>query len=221
MPDYNRLAGATDVSVEIFIFDPATGDPDSTVVFNTSGLDLEYRREGGLNVDITLVDLATPALDDPHLDNGFLLIGNGVYRLDLEDDVCAAGAKQATIHGTLTGRVIIGCTIHIDQEAKLSPTTEGQIDDIQATLLTLLLGFATFGTVNDASPATTGFTISSDFVDEDDQYNGLGCYVLSGDQRGRSALITDQTGLAITLSATETDLTAAPENGASIAIMRR
>lgn len=101
-------AGTTNVSVVIRIIDSTNGTPETGVVWNTAGIDLKYRREGAVNTAIVEADLATPALDDPHLDGGFLLIGNGYYRLDLPDAACAAGVTGVLIHGTVTGMVVIG-----------------------------------------------------------------------------------------------------------------
>lgn len=98
----------------------------------------------------------------------------------------------------------------------LSTATETQIDDIETNLLNHLLGFATFGTINDATPSATEFVVSADFTNSNDHYNGLKCYVLSGAQKGRRAEITDQVGLTLTL---DTGFTAAPANGSIIAIM--
>ena len=300
MPDYVRLAGSADVSVEVFIFDPATGLPDNTVVFDTLGLNLQYRRKGAANVAITLVTL--PSLTTAHTDGGFLLIGNGEYRLDLPDAAVAAGVPDVTIHGSLTNRVIVGCKVHLVAynpqdvvrlgltalpnvasgsagaipttgtganqlsvssghvtllDASLTATkiatdaitaskvatdaiteiqaglsvfdatadtvllntaTQTQIDDIETNLIQHLLGFATFGTINDATPSATEFVVSADFANVNDRYNGLKCYVLSGAQKGRRAEITDFVGSTRTLNL-DTGLTAAPENGAIIAIM--
>lgn len=99
-------AGSTDVSVVIRIVDSGDGTPETGVVYNTSGLDLEYRREGAASVDITEATLA--ALTTAHADGGFLHIGNGYYRLDLPDAAVAAGATGVLIHGTCTGMVVIG-----------------------------------------------------------------------------------------------------------------
>ena len=100
------LAGTTDVSVVIRIIDSTDGTPETGVVFNTSGIDLEYRRELAASVDITEATLA--ALTTAHADGGFLHIGNGYYRLDLPDAACAAGATGVLVHGTVTGMVVIG-----------------------------------------------------------------------------------------------------------------
>lgn len=105
------LAGTTDVSVVIRIIDSADGTPETGVVFNTSGIDLQYRRELAASVAITEATLA--ALTTAHSDGGFLHIGNGYYRLDLPDLACAAGATGVLVHGTVTGMVVIGTYIEL------------------------------------------------------------------------------------------------------------
>lgn len=105
MPDYTILAGATSQSIEIFIFNPTTGLPDSTVLYSDAGLVLQYRRKGAANVNITEVNLA--ALTTAWTDSGFLLIGNGAYRLDLPNAAVAAGSTGVLVHGTMTSRVVI------------------------------------------------------------------------------------------------------------------
>lgn len=99
-------AGTVDVSVIIRIIDSTDGTPETGVVWNTAGIDLEYRREGAVSVDITEATLA--ALTDAHSDGGFLAVGNGYYRLDLPDAACAAGVTGVLIHGTVTAMVIVG-----------------------------------------------------------------------------------------------------------------
>src|SRR3972149_3165457 len=99
-------AGTTDVSVTIRIIDSTDGTPETGVVWDTSGIDLEYRREGAASTDITEATLA--ALPTANADGGFLHIGNGYYRLDLPDAACAAGATGVLVHGTVTGMVVIG-----------------------------------------------------------------------------------------------------------------
>lgn len=106
-----RNAGSVDVSVVIRIIDSTDGTPETGVVFNTSGIDLQYRREGAANVAITEATLS--ALTDAHADGGFLHIGNGYYRLDLPDAACAAGAPGVLVHGTVTGMIVIGCYVEL------------------------------------------------------------------------------------------------------------
>lgn len=106
-------AGTTDVSVIIRIIDSTDGTPETGVVFNTSGIDLWYRREGAASVDITEADLATPALTDAHADGGFLHINDGWYRLDLPDAACAAGVTGVQIGGTVTGMVVLAPYIEL------------------------------------------------------------------------------------------------------------
>jgi hypothetical protein len=112
MNTYRMLAGAADKSVVIRIVDETTGAPETGVVFNTSGIDLQYRREGAASVAITEATLS--ALTDAHTDGGFLHIGNGYYRLDLPDAAIASGVTGVLVHGTVTGMVVMGCYIHLD-----------------------------------------------------------------------------------------------------------
>ena len=100
-----------DRSVTIRIIDSTTGLPETGVGFGD--ITLWYRREGGLKVAVTAVDLATPALDDPHLDDGFLHISDGEYRLDLSDTACATGANYVDIGGSVTGMIIIGGRVRL------------------------------------------------------------------------------------------------------------
>lgn len=105
--------GATDRSVTLRIIDSGDGTPETGVVFNTSGIDLWYRREGAAKVSITEADLATPALTDDHADGGFLHISDGYYRLDLPDAAFATGANHVDFGGTVTGMVVIGGRVRL------------------------------------------------------------------------------------------------------------
>lgn len=111
MFNYSIKAGTVDVSVIVRIIDSTDGTPETGVVFNTSGIDLQYRRELAASTAITEATLA--ALTTAHSDGGFLHIGNGYYRLDLPDAACAAGAVGVLVHGTVTGMVVIGCYIQL------------------------------------------------------------------------------------------------------------
>ena len=120
---YQFPADSTDVSVVIRIIDSTDGTPETGVVFNTSGIDLEYRREGAASVDITEATLA--ALTTAHTDGGFLHIGNGYYRLDLPDAAVANGSAGCLVHGTVTGMVVIGCYIQIGARINANVTHVG------------------------------------------------------------------------------------------------
>lgn len=103
------LKGSTDQSVVIRIVDSGDGTPETGVVYNTSGIDLWYRREGATKASITEASLS--ALDDAHSDGGILHIGDGYYRLDLPDAAVASGANGVAVGGTVTGMVVIGCYV--------------------------------------------------------------------------------------------------------------
>ncbi len=98
--------GSTDRSVSLRIIDSTDGTPETGVVYNTSGIDLWYRREGAAKTSITEATLS--ALTDAHSDGGFLHVGDGVYRLDLPDAAFASGANYVDVGGTVTGMIVIG-----------------------------------------------------------------------------------------------------------------
>lgn len=112
MSDVRRVkAGTIDVSVNLRIADSTDGTPETGVVFNTTGIDLWYRRELAAVVSITEATLA--ALTTAHSDGGFLHISHGLYRLDLPDAAVAAGAVGVQIGGTVTGMVVYGPYIEL------------------------------------------------------------------------------------------------------------
>ena len=94
------------------IVDSTDGTPETGVVFNTAGIDLQYRRTLAASTAITEATLA--ALTTAHTDGGFLHIGNGFYRLDLPDAAVATGVAECLVHGTVTGMVVIGCVIQLE-----------------------------------------------------------------------------------------------------------
>lgn len=102
---------STNVSVDVYIIDDTDGTPELGVLWNTAGMDLEYRREGAVVVNITEATLA--ALTTAHTDGGFLEIGHGLYRLDLPDAAVATGAETVSIQGTVTGMIVLPQTIQL------------------------------------------------------------------------------------------------------------
>jgi hypothetical protein len=111
MFNYVWKAGVTSKSVVLRIIDATDGTPELGVVFNTAGIDLQYRREGAASVAITEVTLA--ALTTAYASGGFLHIGNGYYRLDVPDAAFAAGSDGVLIHGIVTGMVVIGAYVQL------------------------------------------------------------------------------------------------------------
>jgi hypothetical protein len=104
-------AGTIDVSAIIRIIDSTDGTPETGVVFNTAGIDIQYEREFAVSVGITEASLA--GLTTAHTDGGFLHMGNGYYRVDLPDLACAVGASSVLVHGIVTGMVVIACHIQL------------------------------------------------------------------------------------------------------------
>jgi len=103
--------GSTDQSVVIRIIDSTDGTPETSVVYNTSGIDLWYRREGATKTSITEATLTN--LNDAHSDGGVLHIGDGYYRLDLPDAAVSssAGVNGVMVGGKVTGMIVIGCYV--------------------------------------------------------------------------------------------------------------
>jgi hypothetical protein len=104
---------STNVSVELYIVDATAGTPETGVVYNTSGIDINYRRDGAALTSITEANLTTPALTDAHADGGFLHVANGRYRLDVPDAAFATGVSQVTVGGTVTGMIVLPVTIQL------------------------------------------------------------------------------------------------------------
>lgn len=114
MGDYIFKAASTSKSVIIRIIDNATGLPETSTVYNTSGLLLYYNRIGSANVAITPAELATLAA--AWASGGFIHIGSGYYRLDVPDAALIAGVTNVLIHGTLTDKTIIGAEISLESK---------------------------------------------------------------------------------------------------------
>ncbi|WP_013626588.1 hypothetical protein [Rubinisphaera brasiliensis] len=85
------------------------GTPKEDVVYNSSGIALWYRRQGGSKVAITPATLAS--LTTSHTDGGFLHIDDGQYRLDVPDAAFASGATHVTVGGTVDDGVILPVTV--------------------------------------------------------------------------------------------------------------
>lgn len=111
MFNYVLKAGATSQSLVMRALDSTTGVPVTSLVFNSSGIDLQYRREGAAAVAITEVTLA--ALTTAYTSGGFLHIGAGYYRVDIPDAALAAGAIGVLLFGSVTGAVFIGCYVQL------------------------------------------------------------------------------------------------------------
>ena len=103
--------GATDRSVIMRAIDSTDGTPETGFAYNTSGIDLWYRREGGSVVSITEATLS--AVDSAHSDGGVIHIRDGYFRLDAPDAAFATGANSVMFGGTATGMIIIGTEIQL------------------------------------------------------------------------------------------------------------
>jgi hypothetical protein len=113
MPSLHDIVtkGSTSRSVVLHIMDSTDGTPETGVVYNTSGIDLWYRREGAARVAITEATLA--ALTTAWASGGFLHVSDGDYRLDLPDAAFATGANYVDFGGTVTGMIVVGGRVRL------------------------------------------------------------------------------------------------------------
>lgn len=103
--------GSTDRSVLVRVIDATTGLPETAAAFNTTGVDLWYRREGATRTAITEATLATT--DAAHADGGFIHVSDGYCRLDLPDAAFATGANYVDFGGTFTDMIVIGGRVRL------------------------------------------------------------------------------------------------------------
>jgi len=208
---------STNISVDLYIIDSTDRTPETGVLFNTAGMDLEYRREGGLVVNITEVALdCTPVLTDPHTDGGFLEIGHGLYRLDVPDAAFATGAETVSIQGTVTGMIVLPVTIQLidpiaDQvwDEVISTSAHNNAQSSGQRLRRSAGLIQSESAVNDACATTLQF--DTDLTEPDDFWNDALLVFISGDLAGQSKPIQDYAmcGGAVTL---DEAFTAAPAN---------
>lgn len=184
--------GAADQSVVIRIVDATDGTPETGVAYNTSGIDLWYRREGATKTSITEASLS--ALNDAHTDGGILHIGDGYYRLDLPDAAVASGANGVVVGGAVTGMVVMGCYVHLvdydPQDAVRMGLTALPNAAANATggLMTAKRG----GTAQAGASST--ITLDAGASSSDDFYIGDIVQIVGGTGAGQSRIITDYVG---------------------------
>jgi hypothetical protein len=149
--------GSTDRSVILRIIDSADGTPETGVLYNTSGIDLWYRREGAAKTSITEATLA--ALTTAHADGGFLHVSDGTYRLDLPDAAFATGANYVDVGGTVSGMVVIGGRVRLtDVDFEVAIATSTDLATAVRTELTTELGRIDVAVSTRASAASLATT---------------------------------------------------------------
>jgi hypothetical protein len=149
--------GSTDRSVIVRIIDSADGTPETGVLYNTSGIDLWYRREGAAKTSITEATLA--ALTTAHADGGFLHVSDGTYRLDLPDAAFATGANYVDVGGTVSGMVVIGGRVRLtDVDFEVAIATSTDLATAVRTELTTELGRIDVAVSTRASAASLATT---------------------------------------------------------------
>ena len=184
--------GAADQSVVIRIVDATDGTPETGVAYNTSGIDLWYRREGATKTSITEASLS--ALNDAHTDGGILHIGDGYYRLDLPDAAVASGANGVVVGGTVTGMIVIGCYVHLLDYDPQDAVRMG-MSALPNAAANATGGLATIkrgGTAQAGASST--ITLDAGASASDDFYVGDLIQTISGTGAGQSRIVTDYVG---------------------------
>ncbi len=165
------VKGSADKSATIRIIDASDGTPETGVSASTTGLDLEFRRDGGDVVDITEVNLST--LSDAHTDGGLLHISNGYYRLDLPDAAVADGADFVLVGGAADGMIVIGEKIDLVEPTQVIACVLHDGNDLTSG--------ATLKAAVEAAPAGAVVAASAGTYDLDDGYITIpSCVTLRG-----------------------------------------
>lgn len=188
--------GSTDRSVVVHVMDATDGTPETGVVFNSPGIDLWYRREGGARVAITEASLAS--LATAHTDGGFVHIADGDYRLDLPDAAFAAGANYVDFGGTVTGMIVVG----------------GRVRLVDFSLENAVRGTTGTAVPNVAAGASGGLLISGSNAGT----TTLGALTISG-ATTYTGNVSMAAGLTITQSTTNGSAIVAAGNGTGAGIL--
>ncbi len=101
--------GTLNVSVVVKVIDATTGIPDQALTF--SDFAYWYRREVDpgstpLAVQDTFTEV-TQTVTGAHTDHGIVHLEEGNYRIDVDDNVFAAGAIAVTIGAVITGKIVM------------------------------------------------------------------------------------------------------------------
>lgn len=201
--------GSTSRSVALDIIDSTDGTPETGVVFNTSGIDLWYRREGAVRTAITEATLA--ALTTAYSSGGFLHVSDGAYRLDVPDAAFATGANYVDIGGAVTGMVVICQRVRLvdySLEDAVRGTTGTALPNAAAGASGgAIINGSNTGTVTLAALTVNGTTTISDGLVVARSTSNQPAATFTGNGTGNGVTITSGagatgTGLAIASGAT-------------------
>lgn len=122
-------AGSTSRTITCRAFDATTGLPYSSAAYNSSGIDLWYRRGAtGAKVAITP---ATQTVTGAWSSGGLVAIDDNAVRLDLPDAALAAGVDDVEIGGAATAWTLICPAIQLvgfDPRTELTTAALANLD---------------------------------------------------------------------------------------------
>lgn len=94
MQDTYYAAGSTSVTVYLRAFTASTGEPNPSLLFNTSGLSLWYIRQRAASTTFTPVTQTTTGA---YSSGGFVHVNAGLYRVDVPNAAFNAGVDYVVI----------------------------------------------------------------------------------------------------------------------------
>lgn len=147
---YPVRADQTDVTVYGQFLAETTGANATGVTYNSSGMSVQYIRQGAAPVTITLSALSSAGA--AHSDGGFLHLTMGACRIDLPDAVCASGVAHAHVVGSATSMVMpmIDIDLNLDNAADVADAVwdEDMTAHTTADTSGYKIGSLTFTTAN-------------------------------------------------------------------------
>ena len=153
---------STSQSVVIRIIDSTTGLPETGVEYDTSGIDMWYRREGATKTSITEVALA--ALDSVWAAGGIEHMGDGYYRLDLPDAAVATGCNGVMVGGAVTDMIVIGCYVPLVDFDPYDSVPEVDLTHVMGTILTETAGGRLAAAIIKLFDVATPLLVASDVM---------------------------------------------------------
>lgn len=180
-------AGATSQSVYFVIRDTrSTTDGRLTgLVYNASGLEASYARNGGARTAITLATLASPSA--AWSTGGFVEVDAthmpGLYRLDLPDAAIAAGVPSVIV-------TVRGAANMAQEDLEIQLTAVDFQDAVKMGVQNL--GVVDSGTAQAGS--SSSITLRAGASATTDKYKGLFVYIDGGTGKGQIGFVTAYNG---------------------------
>ncbi len=185
-------AGSTDQSVILRAIDATTGEPKEDIAYNSAGISLWYRRDGGAKTAITPASLGSVSAS--HTDGGIIHIDDGYCRLDGPDAAFAGSSTGVLFGGTADGTILIGCYVPLVAYDPQDAVRMG-MSALPNAAANATGGLATIKRGGTAQAgASSSITLDAGASSSDDFYIGDVVQIISGTGAGQSRIVTDYVG---------------------------